>query len=335
MHDLEKSRLLSKLISEELNTAETERINEWLSSSEENVAEKDSLQQIWDLSGNYEPSFEPNLEKGLAKFKQKTQLLSDTSNSPKIIRMRPGRLLIRVAAVFLLLITATFLIKPGIFSGNEAIYASAEKIENSSMTDGSQIWLNKGSSLKYSKSFGETSRDVTLAGEAYFDVARDTDNPFTITTSNTKITVLGTSFNVREDLENNSTSLDVKTGLVSFESLKSGKKVTVKAGESADFNHKNDSFEHDVSLSTNADSWLDNKFSFNGTRLETVFEDLGKHFNDSFEVENALINDCEYTSGEFQIDNINEIIEVLEEAFQLTIENTKNNNYMVQGSPCK
>jgi ferric-dicitrate binding protein FerR (iron transport regulator) len=334
MHELDKSRLLSKLISEELDTAESERLESWLAQSDDNVAQKDQLQRVWDMSGNYEPSFEPNLEKGFAKFKQRTQQAEDLNNSPKVIRMRPGRLLVRIAAVFLLLIAATFLIKPGIFSSDQTLYASAESIETSDLSDGSQIWLNSNSSLKYAKNFGESSRDVFLSGEAFFNVARDTEKPFIINTKNTKITVLGTSFNVRETEDKNITSLDVKTGLVSFESLSSGEKVTVKAGESANFNLAKNSFDHDVSLTSNADSWLDGTFSFNGTPLGNVFEDLGKHFEVSFNFSNEAVRNCRYTSGEFKINNLEEIIEVLEGAFPITISKETDKNYMVQGSHC-
>ena len=71
MHDHDKSRLLSKLFSEELNTAEKKRLDEWLSQSEKNLALKEKMQRIWDLSINYEPSFDSDVEKGFAKFKKR------------------------------------------------------------------------------------------------------------------------------------------------------------------------------------------------------------------------------------------------------------------------
>ena len=335
MHDREKSRLLSKLFSEELNIEEKIKLDEWLSQSEENVVYKNDLQRIWDLSGNYIPSFESNPESGFAKFKQRTRLLSDQKNSPGVIRLRPGRLLIRVAAVFLLLFVATFLIKPEIFMGKKTLYASADVIETSILSDGSRIWLNKGSILKYSRNFGGLSRDVFLQGEAFFNISHDSERPFKVKTEDALITVLGTSFNVRVDEEMRSTSVDVKMGRVEVESLKSGKNVIVKAGESAIFNVLDDSFDHHVSLTTNADSWLDNTFSFNATPLKLVFSDLSRHFGINFNIVNKEVEECLFTSGEFQNENLSEIIEVLEGAFPLKIFKEKENHYKVQGSTCK
>ena len=333
MHDLDKSRLLSKLISEELNTAEKQRLDEWLSQSPENTSEKETFEKLWEMSGKYEPSFEPNVEKSFAQFKTKIEQESDRYNSPKIIRMRPGRLLVRVAAVFLLLIAATFLIKPNLFelSNGDVIYASAEKIEATDLTDGTKIWLNKNAQLAYAKDYNESSRKVSLKGEGYFDIAHNPEKPFQITTENSRVSILGTSFNLRD--ENGYVYLDVNTGLVSFESLNSNKKVTVKAGESAIYNAASDSFSQFASPTANADAWVDNKFSFNATELHLVFAELSRYYNVDFQIENQSLENCLFTSGEFQNESLDNILEVLEGAFSISISKEKE-LYKVKGSHC-
>ena len=65
------------------------------------------------------------------------------------------------------------------------------------LTDGSKVWLNAGSSLLFDKSFGEQSRNLTLQGEAYFEVAHDDERPFLVETSGITIAALGTAFNVK------------------------------------------------------------------------------------------------------------------------------------------
>lgn len=64
------------------------------------------------------------------------------------------------------------------------------------LSDGTKVWLNAGSSLKYPLHFSGEERVVTLEGEAYFDVSHDTKRPFTVKVNDTKIEVLGTQFNV-------------------------------------------------------------------------------------------------------------------------------------------
>jgi ferric-dicitrate binding protein FerR (iron transport regulator) len=65
------------------------------------------------------------------------------------------------------------------------------------LPDGSTVWLNAGSKLIYSPDFGQKNREVELIGEAFFDVAKMPDKPFIISTTNVKIKVLGTAFNVK------------------------------------------------------------------------------------------------------------------------------------------
>lgn len=65
------------------------------------------------------------------------------------------------------------------------------------LPDGSIVWLNAGSKLNYDKSFGVDQREVTLTGEAYFDVVKNPDLPFVIHTNRIDVRVLGTQFNVK------------------------------------------------------------------------------------------------------------------------------------------
>ncbi|HEX5669156.1 MAG TPA: FecR domain-containing protein [Chitinophagaceae bacterium] len=65
------------------------------------------------------------------------------------------------------------------------------------LPDGSTVWLNAGSKLIYSPDFGQKNREVELIGEAFFDVAKLPGIPFIISTTNVKIKVLGTAFNVK------------------------------------------------------------------------------------------------------------------------------------------
>jgi transmembrane sensor len=65
------------------------------------------------------------------------------------------------------------------------------------LPDGTRVWLNAGSRLSYGKSYNAASREVNLTGEAFFDVARNTQKPFLIHTARIDIQVLGTSFNIK------------------------------------------------------------------------------------------------------------------------------------------
>ena len=65
-----------------------------------------------------------------------------------------------------------------------------------SLPDGTQVWLNAGSTLSYKSDFNRSSRDIDLSGEAYFEVARNADLPFRVKARGCRFTVLGTKFNI-------------------------------------------------------------------------------------------------------------------------------------------
>ncbi len=101
-----------------------------------------------------------------------------------------------------------------------------------SLEDGSIIYLTEQTSVEYPTHFADDKREVSLNGNAFFEVSKNRRRPFIIQTESAMIEVLGTSFRVNSpDREN--FSLSVRTGMVKVTSRKDGSTVTVKAGETA------------------------------------------------------------------------------------------------------
>lgn len=82
------------------------------------------------------------------------------------------------------------------------------------LPDGSVVWLNADSKLTYTKDFGKTMREVTLTGEAFFDVTKNAEKPFVIHTSSINIKVLGTAFNVKAYPEDKQTETSLIHGSI-------------------------------------------------------------------------------------------------------------------------
>ena len=97
-----------------------------------------------------------------------------------------------IAAVFAL----AFVIFSLSLSRTPVTLAAADAKAQYTLPDGTVVWLNRGTTLSYSKAFGKQLREVQLEGEAYFDVTHDPEHPFVVCTPEVDVTVLGTRFQV-------------------------------------------------------------------------------------------------------------------------------------------
>jgi ferric-dicitrate binding protein FerR (iron transport regulator) len=91
------------------------------------------------------------------------------------------------------------------------------------LSDGSTVWLNSGTKLRYQSNFGKEDRDLFLEGEAYFVVARNPDMPFRVKTSDVCITAIGTAFNVKAYNDEGSIETTLEKGEVRIDALDDSK----------------------------------------------------------------------------------------------------------------
>jgi transmembrane sensor len=115
---------------------------------------------------------------------------------------------------------------------------SKSKIE---LPDGSQVWINSGSNLKYDNFSNGSLREVTLDGEAYFDVKRNPSKPFIVHTNGIDIRVLGTAFNVKAYHDENAIEATLIHGSIEVSNLRepNAPKVLLKPHEKLVFNKIN------------------------------------------------------------------------------------------------
>lgn len=204
MKDSLLHELIERYYSGETSSTEEEQIYEELSRRPDlgRFESEWAIFQLLEQNRNEEPS--ADFEKNLA---EKIAALPDDVRVRKLNRFS----LIGVAASLLLLLTFYLLNEKNWFDGQQEI-STMEERRKVVFPDGSTVWLNKNSILNYPKSFGGDNRRVTLQGEGYFDVVRDSEHPFIIETGQTLVEVVGTSFNVRDYRKEGMTQIAVNTG---------------------------------------------------------------------------------------------------------------------------
>ncbi|HMU47904.1 MAG TPA: FecR family protein [Chitinophagaceae bacterium] len=218
--------LLSKKLSGEAEHDELIELEELIRQHPEWQYAIQNLEDLW----KHEPEKEYSMEEDayLLHLHRMTEMnipfRNRLVNSPVIQENRKiNRRWYWAAAAVLIVGLSGFLLLRKNVSGKEQNPSIAETNEISTrpgsksriqLPDGSTVLLNAGSQLTYGKDFGKQTREVNLAGEAFFDVKKNKDVPFIIHTSNINIKVLGTVFNVKAYPEDKKTETSLIRGSI-------------------------------------------------------------------------------------------------------------------------
>jgi transmembrane sensor len=151
------------------------------------------------------------------------------------------------------------------------------------LPDGTEVWLNAASSIKYPASFASLrTRTVELTGEAYFEVTKDKIHPFTVRTAKEDVTVLGTHFNVNAYANEPVMKTTLLEGSVKVSTDKDSKFIV--PGENAILN--NGSLSIAKANVEEAVAWKNGYFRFNGEGLESVMRKLSRWYDIDVQYDN-------------------------------------------------
>ncbi|WP_147677408.1 FecR family protein [Algibacter pacificus] len=177
------------------------------------------------------------------------------------------------------------------------------------LSDGTKVYLNATSLLKYPTHFKGDKREVELEGEAYFEVAKDKTKPFFVKIRNQTIQVLGTHFNVQAYNNEPFTETTLLEGSVAV--TYKDKKNILRPGQQAKINQDSSSILiRDVDV-TSAVAWKDGRFRFDNADLKMVMKQLERWY-DIRVVYKGEIPDLKFNGGTFMNKNLSEVLKVLE-----------------------
>jgi len=178
------------------------------------------------------------------------------------------------------------------------------------LTDGSRVWLNAGSALKYPKAFNGKTREVYLSGEAYFDVRHDAGKPFIIHTGTVLTTVLGTAFNIKEDKNKHTIQVTVTRGKVS---VANGHQLlgVIIPNQQISFNTlKAEAVQ--ATVNTNAVvAWQQSDLHFDDVSFGDAIAQLQLHFNVKISFGNAKLKNCRFTGTSLSGEELDKILKVM------------------------
>jgi ferric-dicitrate binding protein FerR (iron transport regulator) len=164
------------------------------------------------------------------------------------------------------------------------------------LPDGTRVWLNADSQLRYPRRFSADRREVKLQGEAFFEVVRDTLRPLVIRTAAAQVRVLGTAFNVRAPASG-PTEAVVVSGSIAFGAADAPRPpLVLQANERALLDPTTGHTEKSTVDVRSYTAWKDGTLIFENDSLATVLSALEKWYGVRFVVDNPAINACRITA---------------------------------------
>jgi transmembrane sensor len=199
--------------------------------------------------------------------------------------------------------------------------------------DGSSVWLNKESKLQYPDAFSENRREVSLTGEAYFDIKPDASRPFVIHSGEIKTTVLGTAFNIRAFPEEASVVVTVTHGRVRVEDNNRNKKVLTDRQQLLINVASNKVIQQQVADNT-VTKWKEEDFILDNI----TFAEARKLIQDRYGVEivfkNQALKSCRFTSTFLKDASLNQILTTIRIVNRATFE-IEGNTISIEGEGCE
>lgn len=271
-----------------------------------NIVE-DSAFSIW----NEALSLQKNDSSLQKKYKEEAYTLLKSIGKKKKRSINPLVVAAGSIAAMIAVIFSLFRLYEGASSHNihyECIETTYGERKDLSLPDGSMVTLNSCSRLRYPTKFTQPTREVVLEGEAFFDVAKDSDRQFIVTAGHFHVKVLGTAFNIKSYDNDEIASVKVDRGKVQVEMPEATMRLSAK--ERVEVNSLRGTIKKQQDLYETA-GWRQGCLYFDGTPIQDVARELEREYNCSIifqegEEFNNLI------SGEHDNQSLESVLQSLE-----------------------
>jgi len=236
---------------------------------------------------------------------------------------------LRVAAMIAVPVIATFMyfliekIPTPAVSDMIVSVGSGEQV-SITLPDGTKVKLNSETTLNYNiNDFNRKVREISLGGEAYFEVARNEKIPFVIKTKDMDVTVLGTTFNLQARDEELTTELNLIEGKVSLTAYATNQNVVLYANQKAILDKRTGDIKVIKDNPEVSTAWLRGELVFHATPIRKVFKEIERNYGIKILIDEHEILYNDLFTGTFSTDNLNETLEILKMHYRF--------NYIITG----
>ncbi|MBC8984945.1 FecR family protein [Pedobacter sp. N36a] len=193
------------------------------------------------------------------------------------------------------------------------------------LPDGTKVWMNAASTLTFPLTFDGRVRMVELAGEAYFEVAKDKSKAFKVRSLQQEVEVYGTHFNINSYPEEAKVVTTLLEGSVGVTDLKSGKHLMLKPGQQALLTNTNTNNNADAKASANGNSlslapaqleealaWKEGYFLFEHEELGSIMRKLSRWYNIEIQFKNEELKSVRFAGTVDRFQNLADVLRMLD-----------------------
>lgn len=313
---IEIDELIATYLSQGLKSEKLSELENWLKASPENQKHFQQMREIWfsTISANEEERY--NKEEAYSRFLNRTCQIPQEEKTVKKLSLH--KFFYGAAAVALLCLISFASYRTGTEQVKKQFAEMVVEAPLGSKTrlylpDGSLVWLNAGSTITYSQGFGVEERKLKLSGEGYFEVTRNKQLPFEITTKELQLRVLGTKFNFRNYPEDEEVSVSLLEGKVSLRNyLKNDALCYLEPDQKAILNKKNGKLMVSASEARYTAEWTNGFLFFDEELLPDIIKELERSYNVKIYIEDESLKTFRFY-GNFvrKEQTIQEILEML------------------------
>lgn len=338
--------LLTKYFSGEANAEEMQMLSDWIKLNAENQKVFEEFQQTWMNIEASRIENETNIDEEWLKIKP---FITNTSNEKKTADIPVFPLhsdksktrtflyrTIRIAAVFLMLAVSSYIVYYFLKNDEHKACHLTAKVETleGKLPDGTSVTLNAGSVLEYPEKFDDDKRNVTLNGEAYFNVTHYATRPFIIAAEELRVEVLGTSFYVNTNATNGNVEVILTSGKVAlYHKDKPNERTILEPGEKAEYSKSDMKISKSKNDEENYMAFKTKKLIFSDTRLDEIVLTLNKVYHSNIKLKDTNIADCT-VSTTFDNQSLTSVLNVLKATLDLK-ENKSGSSIELLGNGCK
>lgn len=315
-NDIEE--IITQSLAGEISADDQSRLKKWLAEDPEHVERFNELKRVFELgASHYQSAPETALDVNREWEFFMNRVNEKATNVRHLTPAKPvSRQWLRIAAALLILVTIgaaiTLLLRP-----SEIRIEVQNEPKEFTLPDGSQVTLNRHSSLAYAPFANKRQRKVKLTGEAFFEIKRDTANPFVIDINEANVTVLGTSFNIRGYENEEQVEVTVATGLVKFSAAKTTEALALAAGEKGIYIKKKLQLNRQSNIDMNFDAWKTRRIVFVDSNIQAVIKTINEVYGCEITLATEVPPSCAVTVS-FNQQSLDAVLNVLKTTLNLS-----------------